>query len=732
MTRPLSPARLLALAFVIGSVLLIFGACSSPPAPPPAVSGPAGEQGPQGVPGPQGPPGVDGPQGVPGPQGPAVEPGPQGPAGPAGPPGPAGSDSGVSGSGLQAQIMGVELPQDGRPVVTLALSDGAGRPLANTMLEGYGFTIAQVVEDQTTGLTKHQSLLVREVKGRPYSVTGTSVSPALAAATQAFAESGGLWNAAGEAGAYTYTFTNTLTTPADPALTTVVGLYAYRDGRASVVNNVYTHAPAGSQPSLTREVVSTEACQTCHNPLQAHGGTRRATGLCVTCHTDQTIDPETGNSVDFKVMVHRLHSGAMLPSVVAGEPYRIAGFNQNVFDFSESTWPQDVRNCTTCHAGAAQAENFKTAPNTSACTSCHDNVDLATGENHLGGPQADGTCSICHQPDGGEFDASVTGAHTIPLHSAQVKQVTLELLGVDGAAPGGSPSVTFKVSDSSGKVWAPADLDYLAVTMAGPSSDYTTRITETINRKPAEFSPAVTEAGDGAYTYTFTNTIPATATGTIAVGLEGYLMQPLDGVEEPVRVAGFNPVMYVSLEGAQPASRAAVVDRNLCNACHQELAAHGTIRQNTEYCVLCHNPAATDEGRRPLDAMPPASINFRTLIHGIHRGSGAEQPLSVYGFGGREVSFDAVLFPGDLAACRTCHLPNTYNIPLPRGRQATTIAQEGKLLSIVPPLRAVCTSCHDTTAAAGHAELNTTSAALETCEVCHDPSSEFSVSAVHR
>ncbi|MFH0879615.1 MAG: hypothetical protein V2A34_07870, partial [Lentisphaerota bacterium] len=69
------------------------------------------------------------------------------------------------------------------------------------------------------------------------------------------------------------------------------------------------------------------------------------------------------------------------------------------------------------------------------------------------------------------------------------------------------------------------------------------------------------------------------------------------------------------MDGGKAVERRQAVDLELCNACHKKLALHGTIRQNTEYCVLCHNPTASDEARRPAEAMPPASINFRVLIH---------------------------------------------------------------------------------------------------------------------
>jgi hypothetical protein len=47
-------------------------------------------------------------------------------------------------------------------------------------------------------------------------------------------------------------------------------------------------------------------------------------------------------------------------------------------------------------------------------------------------------------------------------------------------------------------------------------------------------------------------------------------------------------------------------------------------------------------------------------------------------------------------------------------------------------VRSVCSACHDTQAAGGHAELQTTASGIETCEVCHGVGSEFDVYEVHR
>ena len=46
--------------------------------------------------------------------------------------------------------------------------------------------------------------------------------------------------------------------------------------------------------------------------------------------------------------------------------------------------------------------NFFTTPVISTCTACHDDLgvneagDALTGENHLGGPQPESACIICH------------------------------------------------------------------------------------------------------------------------------------------------------------------------------------------------------------------------------------------------------------------------------------------------------------------------------------------------
>jgi len=219
--------------------------------------------------------------------------------------------------------------------------------------------------------------------------------------------------------------------------------------------------------SVERALVESASCNNCHDPLKAHAGTRREVGYCALCHTPQLTDPETGESLDFKVFVHKIHRGKMLPSVRGGKPYFVVGDNQRVVDYSTVRYPQallsdgnykELRNCKACHADSAGHDQWKKSPSIAACTSCHTDVDLATGKNHKLGPMADGSCIGCHAPDGPEFGPSITGAHTYPGFSKQLPGVVFEILKITAGGPGKSPVVEFSVKNKKGDPLDPANV----------------------------------------------------------------------------------------------------------------------------------------------------------------------------------------------------------------------------------------------------------------------------------
>ncbi len=214
-----------------------------------------------------------------------------------------------------------------------------------------------------------------------------------------------------------------------------------------------------------REVVKNDNCNACHVTIQAHGGRYRDTAMCVLCHTAGAQDAGAsvagavaGTLIEFKVMIHRIHNGAHLPSVngVASDPTTgdrtyggtpvsnvIVGRGGTLHDFSavnspvypsfQSAMPrragysaltgtqkttearilQGVVSCYKCH-GDPDGSGPKTAPSQGnlssnqpsrrACGSCHDDINWASPYKANGmtmPPQADdASCTTCHLPTG--------------------------------------------------------------------------------------------------------------------------------------------------------------------------------------------------------------------------------------------------------------------------------------------------------------------------------------------
>ncbi len=108
--------------------------------------------------------------------------------------------------------------------------------------------------------------------------------------------------------------------------------------------------------------------------------------------------------------------------------YWIVGHGASLSNFNDTLYPQDTRNCQTCHVqthpGLTEAANFKTVPTLEACGSCHDNVNFATGANHSSNIVANDTqCTTCHGTtstiDNGSLQ--VATAHVIPEVTAAAK-----------------------------------------------------------------------------------------------------------------------------------------------------------------------------------------------------------------------------------------------------------------------------------------------------------------------
>jgi OmcA/MtrC family decaheme c-type cytochrome len=676
---------------------------------------------------------------------------------------------------LNVEILDASVDGDRQVKCTFRMVDENGAPLSLDDLNQINFVIARIVDSG-----EYIDYITRVQDG----------------AVQASSERNGTYDEMG-GGVVMYTFETILPEGYNTSETHTCAIYARRvvGSQEWISNATFDFVPSGGPITKIRNIVVTEACNSCHDPLALHGGIRRATGVCITCHTSKIIDPETGETVDqidpqsgnnigFKIMIHKIHMGEMLPSVEAGMPYFIVGFMGSVHDYSEVVFPQNIRNCTKCHTdGAIQSSAYKNNPTRAACGSCHDDVDFATATNHPVVQLDDNNCSGCHIPSGPEFSIAVLpGAHTVPLRASTLPGLNFDISDVRSAEtgstqvrPGEHAQVTFSMKTDAGDVITPEEMNSVSLVISGPTTDYFIQNYEGSGAVPGEdyflrergLASAVGPDEDGNFVYTFEGMIPTNASGTYAVGIEGRITREVGGnnliLFEEVNEAGQNVVQYFAVTDTVPVPRRMVVDNTtedqFCNACHgtfsKDFSIHGNLRNNTEYCVMCHNPSADDIAVRPIPegetTAITASIDFKEMIHMIHTGEELTvKPYIIYGFGGSEHVFSNVLYPGNRSDCYTCHLVNTNILDpgmgvLGNGVQASffrefeKVDDENVVLATfsTEPVIDACVSCHDNLGvnAAGNALTGEGHLAgpqpESACVNCHIAGSPLGAAEVH-
>ncbi len=644
------------------------------------------------------------------------------------------SDDGIAyiRPGFHITVNSVTIGTDRKPVVDVSFTDDLNQPLDRLGQVTPGALSVSFTVGWWDPATRHYTSYITR--------TATAAAPSKqigTTATQAATDSNGKWVDL-STGHATYTYNTALPASFDQTKTHTIGIYATRNLTAQISKNYYANAEYDFRPdgkAITDKwdkINQAASCNNCHDPLSAHGGARQDVKLCVQCHQPQSTDPDTGNTVDFKVMIHKIHNGSNLPSVKAGTPYQIIGFGQSVNDFSTVVFPQDIRNCANCHEGTnasakpTQSTVYLTNPSRAACGSCHDDVNFTTGANHPGGAQADDSaCATCHVPDSGaEFDASIKGAHTIPLKSKQLKGLNVAIVSVSNVAPGKKATVVFKVTNNDGTAVDPTKLTTFSPIQAGPTSNYS------FQKRDNALTTATFDATTGNTTYTFIDALPADASGTYAFTLDirrSVNLKRADGQADiAVRESTINPVKYVAITaGATPTPRRQVVALNQCNSCHAGLSLHGGQRNTTEECVMCHNPGAT---ATVTAGGANEGISFQRLIHRIHTGENLTQSYTI-----GTNNFNDVRFPGDTRNCAKCHVGTSYTLPLPAGIATVTAPRD--YFSPQGPGTAACLGCHDNQDAAAHAYLNTTNfggtAVAEACATCHGTGKDWAVDKVH-
>ena len=698
-----------------------------------------------------------------------------GAAGPTGPQGPQGPSGGIglpvdSAELINIGVATVTVPAGGgAPVIELSLFDDNQVGLYGLPAGDTRFTIAQLTPGTGGGSSEWQSYVTRDSAG----ITDAQATTETATA--------GTWVDNND-GTYQYTFAMPLTAyPAGPVYdetkTHRIGIEIR--GQAPISSNgLHDFVPAGGMPLFERNIVDNDTCFACHDIINFHGGPRTDIGYCVTCHNPYSIDGDTvneawGGTVDMKAMIHKIHFGVNLT-----EGYFIVGFGNNVHDYSDVIFPQDVRNCTTCHdesdTNTPQASNWREVQNVASCGTCHDNIDFAAGD-HVGGINDDTTCVQCHGPDstvnGGDLRVAVV--HALPVQIAG-KTFQYNIENVFDMNVGSMPTVEFSVTNPLDGSYYDILNDAEFTTCAGGASrlqigiawntaDYTNTgsgaapaqpLGAGLNALACFGNPGATPvAGSpGFFSVTAATPLPPEAVGTAAVTIDGHPAVDIDGVINRIPVR--NVIEYVGIDGGAASDRREVVDIANCDNCHKELSLHGNNRtDNPQVCVTCHNPNATDSRRRN----PPctdtlgtddAPIDMKFMIHAIHASGETGVPYQACGFGNSPHEFD-FHYPGHINNCEGCHEEGTY-YPVDPGAVLGTTVDDGADPAtpiddvVVSPNAAVCSACHVSDLARQHmiqngGDFNATKAAdstlissgVETCELCHGEGRTADVEAAH-
>jgi OmcA/MtrC family decaheme c-type cytochrome len=497
--------------------------------------------------------------------------------------------------------------------------------------------------------------------------------------------------------------------------------------RVSVAGGAGT-TPTGAYP--TRDIVTTAACNACHDPLAIHGGGRRETKLCATCHNAKLEiagNPAGGgwDNSNLLNLVHKVHRSQNI-----GE----------LGDFTEVTFPQDIRNCKTCHKGT-DGDNWKNRPSKVACGSCHTTVNFTTGTGHLGGAQANNQfCALCHPasaitiyhatenstPNNPADPPGLTtfeyGIDTVTVDSTNRAVVKFWIKSAVAGADGSLGAFSFLNLGASGtnatlptgftggpsflvayanNVTTPADYSNFGKSAAQPVS--VSLIGLSLTGTPTQYT--VTLPSSSAF--------PAGAKMR-AVALQGYFTQtnvdisiPVDGILD--NVGRHTPAVVKNVTG--DAVRRVVVKSGYdnvagvltpvgCLECHEVFEGHGGNRvNNVQVCVLCHNPNLTSSGRtidpagtspinpaivalygsNPL-AYPEVPNNFKDLIHGIHSREVRDPAYpfvdirnrTASGVAGVLVDGAEITYPGNPRHCTKCHIGETYKADLATGALFST------------------------------------------------------------
>jgi OmcA/MtrC family decaheme c-type cytochrome len=633
------------------------------------------------------------------------------------------------------------------PVVTFTVANQDGVGYGGLSANQLAWTFAKLVPDGNTHTWRSYIRRVRDA--RPAVVDGWLAEPAMASAIQSDSESGssGTLEHLGN-GEYRYTFATDVTNVTEPVevayeptLTHRVALQVSAPLPRTNAWLDFVPATPGVAPTVTRNIATTASCNSCHVNLGKHGGSARVeVEYCVTCHNPDHIEPNSGESLDMAVLIHKLHRGVSLPRVDAGERYLVWGFSAAPKEFDQVVYPFETRArhaslanagmaCQKCHTDDAEwaAEfkstttpdggNWSTVFNKAACASCHEDVP---GLGPAGAPWIDNSkpnhaayteseCSFCHQPSG--LAPTVAAAHRIDLFERARAVQTL----IDGAPELDTAADTLtyriRIEDADGVDRTP-DATW-QISLPYPTADYRTRGVGAGDNQ----APNVTGINVAGLTpdtegfYTVVQALNANQVDAMeAAGGSGTLVvrAALADAGETLYIP--NVTAAFAITDATPVPRRdPVLAWDGCRNCHMGLTMHGAgtgYNDNTQTCAVCHNSNWYHEGASggPRVWWQPGMQRNQSLmyaVHGVHNRSGFMPAANA---NGKTPIVLPAMAPGasgtrDLRNCLQCHVDGAFELPLPLAAAGASVgflagADDVDMHLKLTPAASACASCH--------------------------------------
>ncbi|MGR5176131.1 OmcA/MtrC family decaheme c-type cytochrome [Vibrio parahaemolyticus] len=529
-------------------------------------------------------------------------------------------------------------------------------------------------------------------------------------------------------GQYRHTFSFDVTSVVDPADSNNAVIpwdenllhritFEYKLESGDRLSEVIDWVPSGNVPPMTRNILDGSSCTDCHQDTGIKHGSRKDPRVCVACHNNSV--PETSRR-SLETIVHTVHGDIfeLITEDGNGDPVANDPTLASSYAFVDKPYPQDIRNCDTCHKAPVAGKTDDAAnwmkQDYDSCQTCHQVRDtLASGAGfsvHVGEVGANwsaASCTSCHtegNPDGlnvhdvhiGRLNKikQASDMLSISIENARIESnnyvvdVKVELDGVGiNSITALTPYLDINTNKTTPRVYLLLNWD----NGSGPELSYGTTQLNMVTSDGT--SDNCSPQGNGLFVCTqdisgYAKQPDANSKLTVSVAelmlcadrRAGVLKACADLTNEkpdyiPWRVAAKNSKGAFDFGGIAISHALPVgADVESCTNCHKDFTIHETRHGATDLqqCVNCHNSE-----RAAFYAGFPADLKYH--VHSYHT------------FGSHRDG--SPTYPGDSNNCEGCHTRDQYNLPNQQNARPSLATSNGEAKWFSAAL-VTCGACH--------------------------------------